>query len=291
MRPSEQLSLAFLAALTAAALAATPAAPASAAGFVVLAAATWALARRLPPGAFVRDWFPVVTVVATFSLLEPVITGLRPHLFDPQLAALDDRYLAGLVAAWRGAFGRPAAFTDLIFAVYVSYYFVPITAVALGRARGPEAGERTTFAVLLTFWLSYLGYLLVPAAGPRIPYAEQAAVLGGGAISDGVRWFLHVAEKTRLDAFPSGHTAISLVSGWLAIRLAPRSARVMVPWVLLVVFSTVYIHVHYAVDIAAGIVLAAGVLAAAPGCARAVSGAAAAISRRLAGTPRRAAGA
>ncbi|MFO0582731.1 MAG: phosphatase PAP2 family protein [Anaeromyxobacter sp.] len=291
MRPSESVSLACLAALVALSFVATPSAPGAAAGYAVLFLATWWVARRLPQGAFVRDWFPVVTIVAAFTFMEPVITGVHPRLYDAALAGIDDRHLAGLVSAWRGALGRPALLTDAAYVLYVSYYFVPLTAVGLARLRGPEETERVTFTVLLAFWGSYAGYFLVPAAGPRIPYAEEAAALGGGAVSDGVRWFLHVAEKTRLDAFPSGHTAISLVAGVLAIRLAPRFAPAIAAWVVAVIFTTVYIHVHYAIDVVAGVGLAAGALLGAAPASRAVAAAQARLSRRLAGTPRRAAGA
>jgi len=291
MLPSEILSVASLAVLVGLALAGTPPSPVPALGFAALAGATIVIARRLPPRSLVRTWFAIVTVVATFSLLEPVILGVTPHTIDAQLAAMDDRWLPGLVAAWRGAFGRPAAFTDLVYVGYVSYYFLPILAVALGRARGAGDCERNTFAVLLAFWASYAGYVLMPAAGPRLPRAEEALLLGGGAISDGVRAFLHGAEKTLLDAFPSGHTAIALVSAWAVWRTAPRLASPVVAWAALVVFSTVYIHVHYAVDILAGMVLAGAVVLGAERAQRAIGAAAAVVTRRIAGTPPRAEGA
>jgi len=291
MLPSEILTVASLASFVALALAGSPPSPVPALGLAALAGATVALARRQAPGAFARTWFAVVTVVVTFSLLEPVIVGVNPRTFDARLAALDARWFAPVLEAWRGALGRPPAFTDLVHVAYVSYYFLPLLAVALAWARGPDALERTTFALLLAFYATYAGYLLLPAAGPRLPLAEEAAVIGGGAVSEAVRAFLHAAEKTRLDAFPSGHTAVALLSAWAAGRSAPRLALPVLAWAALVVFSTVYIHVHYVVDVVAGAALAGAVVLCAEPLRRALEVAAASVTRRLAGTPPRAEGA
>jgi membrane-associated phospholipid phosphatase len=271
MRVSERLTLAFLAALSAVALPGLPGSALSLAVFVALAAATVLLAREGGPALrLVRDFFPVAAVIVVYLALEPVIVGGNSGRWDHVLAAWDERWAAGLVEAWRGAFGRPAGVVDAVYAVYLSYYLVPIAAVVLARRHGPEVFERAVFTILLCYLASFAAYLLFPASGPRVPQADEARLLGGGAISDLVRAFLRVAEKTRLDAFPSGHTAVSLVSGVVAARVASRvTAAAMWAWIAVVVFSTVYIHVHYVADVVAGALLAAATLA----CAGAISGA------------------
>jgi membrane-associated phospholipid phosphatase len=262
MRPSERLTLSFLAALSAIALPSLPGSGVSLAAFAALAAATVLLARDgsgVPR--VVRDFFPVALVIAVYLALEPVIAGGNAGRWDAVFAAWDERWVRGLVAAWRGTFGRQAAAVDAVYLAYLSYYLVPITAVVLARRRGPEAFERAVFTILLCYYASFAGYLLFPTSGPRLPQADEARLLGGGALAELVRGFLHVAEKTRLDAFPSGHTAISLVSGFVAKRAAPRAAPALAAWIVAVVFSTVYVHVHYLADVLAGIALAAAIVA------------------------------
>lgn len=274
MRPSERLTALFLAALAVLALAGRPASPRVALALVALLAATVLLARAAPAsgaGALLRDFFPVATVVAVFMLLEPVIVGVNPRRFDALFQAFDARWFPDLGPAWRNAFDRAPAFTDLVYVVYVSYYALPILAVALARRRGAAAFEAAVLAILLAFYGSFAGYLLFPTSGPRLAPAEEARVVGGGAIADAVRAFLHAAEKTRLDAFPSGHTAIAIVSAAAAARVAPRHAAALLAWAGAVVFSTVYVHVHYVVDVVAGAALAAAALAAAPAVGRALA--------------------
>lgn len=268
MKPSERLTLVAVLLLSALTAVVRPEGGGlRLAAFLAIAAATVLLAGA-PPGrvqGFLRDWLPVGAVLAVFLLLQPIIVAAVPWRLDAALAALDARFLSGLVAAWFGALGRPAAFTDAIYLAYVSYYLLPIAVAAAARRRGPEAFERAAFALLLGFYLAFLGYLLLPASGPRLPAAEEARRLGGGAISDAVRAFLRAAESTTLDAFPSGHTAIAVISGALGWRVLTRGAAAAAwAWAAAIVFATVYVHVHYAVDVLAGLALAALVLAFCP---------------------------
>ncbi len=88
-----------------------------------------------------------------------------------------------------------------------------------------------------------------------------------------VRSFLRTAERIRLDAFPSGHAAVALASAVACGRAFPRLAAPFALWAGAVVFSTVYIRVHYAVDVVAGAALAALAFALAGRLSRAIGGA------------------
>jgi len=277
MRGSERLTALVLLVLSlAAAVARSPEAgsrllaTAGLLGVVLLLARSGA---RAGPLGLARDFAPVAIVVGIFMLLQPLIVALNPHRYDEALAAVDARWFATLAAAWHGALGRPAWFTDLAYAVYWSYYLLPVAvAVAVRAWRGPADFERTVFALLLAFYLSYLGYFLWPASGPRVPFSQEAAVLGGGAVSAAIRAFLRAAEATTLDAFPSGHTALSLVPAALGTRLFPRWGPLLWTWAAAVIFATVYIHVHYVADVVAGGALGLAALALAPGLQRAMGG-------------------
>jgi membrane-associated phospholipid phosphatase len=275
VKPSERLTIAAALVLSAVTAAAQPdGAALRLLAFLAIGAATLLLARAPPRGlaGFVRDWLPVGAVLTVFLLLQPVIESAVPWRLDAALAAFDARYLAAAVAAWHAVLGRPAALTDAMYLAYVSYYLLPLGIAVIAWRRGPETFGRVAFGLLLGFYLTFLGYLLLPASGPRLPPALAARQLGGGAVSDAVRAFLHAAEATTLDAFPSGHTAIALIAAALGSRLVARpAAAALWLWAAAIVFSTVYIHVHYAVDLLAGLVLGALVLGACPGPARAQS--------------------
>jgi membrane-associated phospholipid phosphatase len=258
LRPSERLTVATLVALSAAVAVFQPAGAAP--RLLLLAALLAAVllltrARGGAPG-LVRDFFPVLVVLAVFSILQPVIEASNPRRYDALFAAADQRWLGPLVEAWRAAFGRAPVFTDAVYLVYASYYLYPVAICTAARRRGPASLERAIFPLLLAYYLSFVGYFLWPTSGPRVPAAREAA-LGGGAAADAVRAFLRSFESTSLDAFPSGHTAITLVAAVVGARLHPRAAPLLAAWAAAIVFSTVYVHVHYAVDVLGGLALAA----------------------------------
>ena len=211
-----------------------------------------------------RDFAPVVVVLLVFLMLQPLVAS-NPARWDGALAAFDRRWLGPLASAWRGALGRPPIFTDGVYLAYASFYLLPIS-VAVGARLwlGEARFERIVFTLLLGFYLSFLGYFLWPAEGPRVPEVMAAAQLGGGLVSQGIRAFLHGAETTTLDAFPSGHTALSLLPALLASRPFPRLAPLLWAWALAIVFATVYISAHYVVDVVAGFLLAGLTLVLAP---------------------------
>jgi membrane-associated phospholipid phosphatase len=220
---------------------------------------------RWAPARVIRDFFPLPAVITIFNLAGPLIGAANPARWDDALARLDLGLLGPLVPAWRAALGRPAWLSDVASLLYVSYYFIPVAMAVALYVRGRRSEfEDLTFALIATLLASYVGYFLFPASGPRVPEAQEVALLGGGAISAGVRDFLRVAEINQLDAFPSGHTALSLVFlayGW---RLFPRWRAPLLLAVAGIIFATVYLSLHYAVDLVAGAALAAGVLAAVP---------------------------
>lgn len=264
-RPSERLTGAVLAALLGLTLLVRPGGwPGQALAFGAMLLVQGLLARTRGGGAASagRDLFPVVVVLGIFLLLQPLVAGVNSHRWDGALAAADARWFGALVGRWRGAFGRPPAFTDLVYLAYASFYFLPLTVALLARRRlGPDGYERVAFTLLLGFYLSFLGYFLWPAEGPRVPPALEGAALGGGPASAAIRAFLRASERTTLDAFPSGHTALSVLAALLATRPFPRGALLLWAWALAVVFATVYISVHYLVDVLAGLALVPLVLA------------------------------
>jgi membrane-associated phospholipid phosphatase len=259
MRPSERIGLIALLVLSLLLAGLRP--PAAGSTLLLLAgtAAAAALAPRLGGRGgvlgLVRDALPYAVMVVIFTHLQPAIEALNPSRYDALLADLDRRWLAAVVPAWRGALGRPKVFTDAAYLAYVSFYVLPVVVLLSVRTwRGRDAMERASFVVLVGFYLSFVGYFLWPTSGPRPTAAEEIA-LGGGAVSLAVRAFLHAAEGTTLDAFPSGHTALSLLTAHVGAWHFPRAAPALVAWTAAIVFSTVYVQAHYVVDLAAGLAL------------------------------------
>ena len=214
----------------------------------------------------IHDFAVVAFVPVLYGITGPVAAAVNPARWDAQLAALDRAWFGELPAAWIGLWGRPAWLIEVASGLYATYYVIPLAiAVALYRANRRAEFDSFVFAVAATFVASYAGYLLAPATGPRVVPGHGTAP-GGQAMGAWLQSFLDFFEWNRLDAFPSGHTALTLVYLVLGWRLLPHW-RWRVPLAAAavgIVFSTVYLSLHYVVDLLAGAILAALVLAVTP---------------------------
>ncbi len=202
--------------------------------------------------------FPVVCILVIFDSLELLVHNINPNDIDPLLIRLDYLIFKGYPTVMLEAIHNPVL-TDILQLSYTSYYFLPLVLGVLLKLRKREAEfDRTVFLILFCFYLSYVGYMLFPALGPRYTMNHlQSFELNGLLIAEPVQELLNSIEGIKRDAFPSGHTAVALV----VLGLAHRYHRVFfitaLPVVTLLIFSTVYCRYHYVVDVIGGIILAA----------------------------------
>lgn len=221
------------------------------------------LSRLNPFLSVTRDvLFPVLAVLIIFDSVGLIVHAVNPADLDYLLIQLDYRLLGGYPTVFLEAFATPLL-TDILQVGYGTYYFLAIGLGVFVRLKGDdEAFSKTVFMILLCFYLSYVGYLLVPALGPRYAMDHlQETALEGFLVAEPIQRALNLMEGVKRDAFPSGHTAIAMTVLFLAYRLARPLFRVFVPCVILLVASTVYCRYHYVVDVIAGVLLAVVVVA------------------------------
>jgi membrane-associated phospholipid phosphatase len=206
--------------------------------------------------AIVHDFLPVLTVAAGYLMMGPLVEALSARRWDAFLAGVDATLFGALGARWRGLLGRPAWLSDVASVSYFAFYPMPIAMlVALRAGRRRAAFDDLALRLVATFLFSYCLYLAFPAVGPRPGASVARTVVGGGVISEGLRLFLSAVERMPWDAFPSGHTAIAAVCAACAPRLFPRAWPAVLVTSVAIVFSTVYLHLHYVVDVVGGIAL------------------------------------
>lgn len=226
------------------------------ASLAVLVVGAPLLSRRRPAWRYVHDFSPVLLVLVVFNTLGPIIDCASPGRWDAVFMRIDAQLFGELAAGWRGLLGRPTWLVDAASVAYVGYYLLPLLLAVKSYRRHPLGEFRAfVFTVLLTFYISYVGYFMCPTIGPRIP-ADADAMLTGGAVSHAIRAFIDLGERTRTDAFPSGHTAVALVCLYSAWYMSRKLFALCVPVVCGIVFSTIYLHYHYVIDVVAGAGLA-----------------------------------
>jgi membrane-associated phospholipid phosphatase len=202
------------------------------------------------------DFYPAAFIPFVYESLGPLIAAARGRARDDLLIAADRTILGDDVTVLLQPYVRPglAAF---LYVAYSTYYFLPIVlGAALWRKCRPEA-RRFIFTLTVCFYVSYAGYFTIPAYGPRTALADRHTVpLNTNPVARAIDRTINQLEKTKLDAFPSGHTMITvtvLIVGW---RRARKVFWVLLPIASMLIFSTMYCRYHYVVDVLAGIALA-----------------------------------
>ena len=224
--------------------------------FVILLARVAAV-RLGGVGRFLRGWYPVALITTTFKELTYLVPRLHPRDFDWELAAIDYRMYGVHPTVWMERISFPLI-TEVLQIIYASYYFLPIILGAvLWRKGWFEKFHFWVFVLMLGFYLSYLGYIAVPAIGPRFILADQqTAPLAGVWLYDTIRTALDKAEGITRDCFPSGHTELTILVLYYAHRFHRPTFRWLIVPGSLLIFSTVYLRYHYVIDVIAGAALA-----------------------------------
>jgi membrane-associated phospholipid phosphatase len=185
-----------------------------------------------------------------------LIAAARGRARDDLLIAADRAILGDDVTVLLQPLVRPGV-AAFLYVAYSTYYFMPIVlGAALWRKSRPEA-RRFIFTLSVCFYVSYAGYFTIPAYGPRTALADRHTVpLNTSPVADAIDRTINQLEKTKLDAFPSGHTMITVAVLIVAWRRARKLFWVLLPVASLLIFSTMYCRYHYLVDVLAGIALA-----------------------------------
>jgi len=204
-----------------------------------------------------------VLIPITYKELGYLIPLIHPRDFDAALAGIDQRFLGVHPTVWLERLTWPPL-TEVLQLTYSSYYFLPLVlGVVLWRQRSFEKFHFWVFIVVLGFYLSYLGYIAVPAIGPRFLASiveAQTIPLTGVWLFEPVRAMLDRAEGITRDCFPSGHTELTLLVLVYARRFHRRVFWWLLPLGTGVIISTVYLRYHYVIDVVAGALLTGAIV-------------------------------
>jgi membrane-associated phospholipid phosphatase len=204
----------------------------------------------------IGDFSPIFFVIVIYELLGGVIPFLRPDA-DNLLIRIDLILFGVHPTVWLERFLTPWV-ADILALAYASYYFIPAVLITILYGWGKEREFSLAISTLvLGYYLSYVGYIALPAIGPRFTLASvQQVPLQGGAILNSVVNTLNTIEGNPRDCFPSGHTQMVLISLWFALKYKRPLFWVCLPLSGALIFSTVYLRYHYVIDLAAGFIFA-----------------------------------
>jgi membrane-associated phospholipid phosphatase len=212
-----------------------------------------------------RDFAPFYGVAVLYEALAQLTPLLRPQVVDAALIRIDRAWLGVDAALWMERFASPALSWALA-ACYGSYFVLPAGLAVALYALGEHALFRDLMlAGVFAAALAFTGYLLVPAVGP---YAFQAELfphrLPGNAYCPSFVRMIDDFRGVARDCFPSLHVAHATVVAVIALRFRRWLFAALSPILFGLVVATVYLRMHYAVDLVAGAAVGVGAVTLAP---------------------------
>jgi membrane-associated phospholipid phosphatase len=190
----------------------------------------------------------------TFNALRLLTAELCPNLADDRLIAID-RWLLGTDAGLLIERLAHPVLTRVMGWVYAAQLAVmPLLVLGFYLQGRPAQSQRVALALLVICALGIAGYFLVPTVGP---YVHQAKLfrgrLPGASASDPLMTFIDDARGVARDCFPSLHVGYVVISAIFLRQISRRAFIAYLPFAGLVVLSTIYLRVHYVIDLVAGV--------------------------------------
>ena len=209
-------------------------------------------------GPFFHPFSPILFIILIYESLGDLIHYLHPDI-DQRLIQIDFSIFGVHPTLWMQQWIVPW-FTDLLSLAYISYYFIPVVLMVVLYLKNQRLEfDEAIFILAFGYYVSFIGYILFPAIGPRYTMAHLYSVpLEGSFITDSVRDLLNALEHNKRDCMPSGHTQIVLIVLYLAHRYEKFLFYIFFPIICGLILSTVYLRYHYVIDLFVGATIAVG---------------------------------
>lgn len=215
----------------------------------------------------IHYWYLVPLVLLTFKEIYLMVLPIRQQDFDYLLIAAD-RWMFGTDPTHVLLKIANPVLTETLQIAYGTFYFLPIIlGIDLMINKKISELDFMVFSIIYGFFLSYLGYFLLPAIGPRFTLHEFYNInteLPGLLLTNFLREVVNTGESiprgtpnpaaiVQRDVFPSGHTQMTLIVMYLSVRFRVKSRWFLLPTGLLLIFATVYLRYHYVIDLIGGL--------------------------------------
>jgi len=241
-------------------------------------AALWGVYRMVPCGLTLLA--RAVVQMAMLSWWYPDIFELNRHLpnLDHLFASCEQALFHCQPALLFSQVFSHGIFSELMCLGYYSYYPMMLVVCMSVLIVKRTDFERTICIVLASFFVHYVVFIFLPVAGPQFYYeAVGMDKIAQGVFpnlhdhfnfhqvrmecpgfKEGIFYALveqaHQAGERPIAAFPSSHVSITMVLMLIAWRTDLRKVFwALLPFAVLLFFSTVYIRAHYAIDALAGL--------------------------------------
>lgn len=151
-------------------------------------------------------------------------------------------------------------FSEIMYFGYFSFYMILFCFALYMFFKRREFFNEAIFKLIASLYIFYFIFSLFPSAGPQFYFDSPANMLPDAYIFNHIMYFIQDTAEQPTGAFPSSHVAISMIILIMTRKKAPVFYKIVWPFVILLILSTVYIKAHYAIDVIGGLLIAPFIL-------------------------------
>ena len=208
-----------------------------------------------PNWRFLRDWLPFGFCIAIYTNLHDTIPFANAADVQNVLIKIDQWMFGVQPCVWAEQFINPTL-TDIFILAYANYFVLNvIVALVLYIQKRYQEFRYALVTTIICYYIGYFLFILFPAAPPRIVLKPLFTVTLYGQALEPIKHAIEISAQHSRGAFPSLHCAISFISLFFAYRYIKWLFWVMIPMVIMLVLSTIYLRHHYVIDLIAGLIL------------------------------------
>lgn len=202
---------------------------------------------------FIRNFYPLF-LLPYFYRETAYMNNIIFNNLDPYFAHIEQLIFGCQVSIEFSKLFPQKWFNELMNFGYFSYYFLTIIVCFVVYLTNRTKSFKVIFIVATSFYIYYIIFSLFPVAGPQFYFKESLAKIPDAYFfSDAVKFVQKIGEVPT-GAFPSSHVGMALIFLYLSFKYSRKLFYYILPIVIILCFSTVYIKAHYLIDVIAGMI-------------------------------------
>jgi membrane-associated phospholipid phosphatase len=204
-----------------------------------------------------RDTYPLVLYTFMFIEISRLLNILFPFWLESYLLDWDLKLFGSYPTVWVQQFFRPWLSEYMAFSYWSYFIIFPICSILLYLRKDKTLLYSYVFSLSFTFYFCYFSYLFLCARGPHDTIAHLHVSREVAGFFDGMVQRMQEGVSISGAAFPSSHVAATWIVQIYLFRYKKWLGWAVLPLVLSLTVSVVYLQYHYAVDFIAGMLVVA----------------------------------
>ena len=202
---------------------------------------------------FLRNFYPLL-LLGFFYNETDYYNNLIFENFDSVLVKIENLFFGTQLSLQFSKLIPNKWFSELMHFGYFSYYLMTFGVPLLFYLKARRKFEKTMFIIVLSFCLYYLSFIIFPSIGPQFYFPMEQQTVPNAYLFQKIMDIIITVGESETGAFPSSHVGMAIIFLIIIRKRFKNYCFIILPLVIVLIFSTIYLKAHYAIDIIAGII-------------------------------------